>query len=561
LENISVEIEIEDKFSEPFKKFVKAYETVTKKVFDLNADMSYDQTALIYKLLEEEEKAEKKKIKEAEKAEREKIRAEKKAFNESKREHDKAEREKVKSEKKAATELKKEKDKKLKQEKKDAETTSKFWNRVTFGLSGFLKKKFADEKGYTPSSIAIGMWTALGQKVVDFTSNILSSIVSTIDLNTKLTATLGLFGRTGSEAKNAASEVRAFSAKLGVSMEQASKWRLDMEEMNMPEQMRQMTMDAMADIETMGGNANSIMGMLHNMRDMQLQGRKTVQATQVIEPLKGAGIDQTRLERALVAIGALKVDLKNRAEVNRAMGRLAINTEDMPRLIGLAVADKTGKALGGFAEDVTARSIAGNWNKLKIGVIEVLEKVNWDPLIKMAQAFIGWALSKETIENFSKGITALVAELPAFAEQIHRFVYWLSHFGGGPTPATDSITVQKNLSMSTSAGSGTSPKSLWGAAKYMFTGETTTAKANWRGGEVTGITNGLATVKAAPSEGLVSIGKGELIVPRDGRSQDGSKSLVINFNGPISASGNVGEIQAMFETALTRALQSMEVQL
>jgi hypothetical protein len=169
----------------------------------------------------------------------------------------------------------------------------------------------------------------------------------------------------------------------------------------------------------------------------------------------------------------------------------------------------------------------------------------------MAKSFVGWALKKETIENFSAAITSFVKELPFLVHQIQRFTYWLSGKGAFTQTEKDKEIYEKEKEQ---VANPFVPKTTINSMSFGM-------RPNWKGGEVTGITNGLATVKAAPSEGLVSIGKGELIVPRDGRSQDSSKSLVINFNGPISASGNVGEIQAMFETALTRALQSMEVQL
>lgn len=452
-----------------------------------------------------------------------------------------------------------------------AKEREKMMEILTWGLSKKLQ----------PKAFAIGMWTALGENVLGFVGNLAKAIIETIDFNHRLSATFKLFGRTASEAKTASSEVRAFSSATGVSMEEASDWRLKMEEMNLPREMQKLTMDAMADIQAMGGSAGSMMELLSSMRKKQLQGTMTpggvgaVSAMEIVPYLASAGLDQTRLERYL------GIDSKRRDVANAALMKTYVKLEEMPKLLAGAVYDKTGQALGSFAEQTTGSGLMGNLNKLKTGFFEALEKVDWEPLIGLMKNTVSVVLNKDKIEAFAKSIEDLGAG-------IYRLLTFLGVIEGKRDERSATVkqkevieqlkegeekTRKKSASEMMAAEFGAPVVDIREVGKIVAvqvndtlskTGDSygvLNAKPNWKGGEVTGISNGMATVKAAPGEGLVSIGKGEFIVPKDGQG-GGGKPIIVNFNAPISCGSGTSqvEITEMFEAALTKAFQTMEVQ-
>ncbi len=154
-----------------------------------------------------------------------------------------------------------------------------------------------------------------------------------------------------------------------------------------------------------------------------------------------------------------------------------------------------------------------------------------------------WSLFSGTIIGTARAATMLVDEIDSVVEIIKELYGWADKATsslGGLGGAMASVT------------SGAASGGIGGA----ISGGISSLIGHADGGVVTGISNGMAQVSAAPGEGLASIGKGETILPANASQGGGGSGVTINVGGlTISGAGSAGEALEITEEQLSLVLE------
>jgi len=274
-------------------------------------------------------------------------------------------------------------------------------------VAGGATKALADLEKQSSSAGASGQLSVAGMArsfllmqaavaAVRFSVQAIGQAFLEIDSGRVLERQLDLYTRSASAAKEWHSSIRAMAAQTGVAKGQIAAWETDLAELGYTRDSIMSVVDAMADMNAMGRNGSSLLGIARQVEEMQKLGRAAVSGRQIADMFKGTGLNQERIEKAM------GISSTNRFDANRKLDTTSYRVTDiMPRIM-TAISQMTGAPLGQYSRETAGSTLEAKLNAAREQLIDSLSKISFNPLTDAIQKFTFWIARPETIGAIEK---------------------------------------------------------------------------------------------------------------------------------------------------------------
>lgn len=386
--------------------------------------------------------------------------------------------------------------------------------------------------------------------MMDLASSVVSGTVAMIDWSIRTKAVEKAYLGSADAANKSTESYMRQAAFLGKSSEEIASFGMRLRNIGYGDETKRSITYLAADMDALGLKSSGLSDALEMARQAELKGFGRVSMQSVFEKLEASGMDLAQVQKQMGDVRPFK-------QWYREMLLQPVKAGDVWKIFGQQVTALTGQPLGDFAAET--KGLGGAFNDLKTKWLSTISAVDWKPLTTALGDITGKVFTTENMSAMAAWIANANEQVPALFDSMIEGAH---DFIGALSKAGRFLSDPVGYAMSGSdENTGQGPSREGGGGKAAAKGRWAVENRppNWRGGDVVGINNGLAEIKPAPGEGLVSIGKGESIV-QTGGGKGGGVVIYNTFYTTVAPNGggaiDLTELEEAYTNMVDRALLS-----